>query len=115
MNRILGFFSGGVAQLEAAQAQAKLRDQHPAFLLDVRQPEEYAAAHIEGALLIPLSELGSRLGELPQDREIICVCHSGNRSDVAARALTERGYHAFNLRGGIISWARAGLPIRPNS
>jgi rhodanese-related sulfurtransferase len=49
---------------------------------------------------------------LPQDREIICVCRSGNRSGAAARQLVAAGYNAFNLRGGMNSWQRAGLPIK---
>jgi len=50
--------------------------------------------------------------ELPKDREIICVCHSGNRSQAATRQLSTAGYQVTNLNGGMIAWVRAGLPIK---
>jgi phage shock protein E len=112
----MGFFSGlfgsSLPSLDAGQAQAKLRQKPAPFLLDVRQPDEYRSGHIEGARLIPLGELGQRLAELPRDAEIICVCHSGNRSSHATRLLGDRGYQAINLRGGMIAWAGAGLPVK---
>jgi rhodanese-related sulfurtransferase len=61
--------------------------------------------------LIPLGELSLRMKELPRNREIVCVCHSGNRSYTAARQLSAAGYKVSNLRGGMIAWGRAGLPI----
>jgi rhodanese-related sulfurtransferase len=112
----MGLFSGllgsPVPSLDAGQAQAKLRQKPAPFLLDVREPDEYRSGHIEGARLIPLGELGRRLGELPRDSEIICVCHSGSRSSSATRLLSGKGYHAINLRGGMSAWAGAGLPVK---
>ena len=49
-------------------------------MLDVRQPDEWAAGHIEGATLIPLGELADRVAEVPADRQVVVVCRSGNRS-----------------------------------
>jgi rhodanese-related sulfurtransferase len=87
--------------------------QKPApFLLDVRQPEEFHEEHIAGAKLIPLNELGRRLQGIPRDREIVCVCRSGNRSGIAVQQLNGVGFKASNLRGGMIAWRRAGFPIR---
>jgi rhodanese-related sulfurtransferase len=85
------------------------------LLIDVRQPEEYAAGHIHGAKLIPLGELSERARELPKDREIICVCRSGNRSGSATRMLASAGYQAINMTGGMIAWTRAGLPVKKGS
>lgn len=79
------------------------------FLLDVRQPYEWAEAHIEGATLIPLDELRDRLADVPR-RPIVVVCRSGARSGVAADALSGAGYDAVNLDGGMIAWMAAGLP-----
>ncbi len=83
-------FGTSVPALDAAQAQARLHQQPAPFVLDVRQPEEYQAGHIDGARLIPLGELGQRVKELPTDREIICVCASGSRSSQATRELVAR-------------------------
>jgi rhodanese-related sulfurtransferase len=106
------FGSSSLPSVDAAQAQIRLHQTPAPLLLDVRQPDEYQAGHIEGAQLMPLGELGQRLQELPAGREIICVCQSGSRSSHATRELVARGYRATNLNGGMIAWTRAGLPIR---
>ncbi len=82
------------------------RERTPHLLLDVRQPEEYATAKIEGALLIPLAELPSRLAELPKDRPLVVMCHHGMRSAHAVHHLREAGFDALNLSGGIDAWSR---------
>ncbi len=98
--------------MTAAEARARIDSPTPPFLLDVREPYEYAAGHIDGARLLPLGELGRRLKELPQDREILVICRSGNRSGAATRQLVQAGYRAVNLSGGMIGWQRAGFPSR---
>jgi NADPH-dependent 2,4-dienoyl-CoA reductase/sulfur reductase-like enzyme/rhodanese-related sulfurtransferase len=70
------------------------------FLVDVRDPAEFKAGHIEGALNIPLGNLRERLGELPGDREIWTYCFVGQRSYFAVRALVQRGFKARSLSGG---------------
>ncbi len=77
------------------------------LLIDVRQPSEYTKKHIPGAVLMPVSELQSRVFELPSDRELVFYCHSGGRSafaaDLAAEAeVTEK--KIWNLAGGIMAW-----------
>ncbi len=106
------FGQSSAHMLDAVQASARLEQTPRPFLLDVRQPEEYKQGHISGAELIPLGELGQKMRRIPKDREVICVCHSGNRSSVAARQLAAAGYKVSNLRGGMISWERAGLPVK---
>jgi rhodanese-related sulfurtransferase/rubrerythrin len=76
-------------------------------LIDVRQPAEYAAGHIPGAHFLPLSELETRLFDLPADRDLVFYCRSGARSMAAAALaaeaeVTEKGI--YNLRGGILAW-----------
>lgn len=115
MGLISHLFGSSTPALNATQVQARLRQKPKPFLLDVRQPEEYEAGHIEGARLIPLGELGQRMGELPSEAEIICVCRSGNRSGYAVQMLSGRGYRTFNLSGGMIGWSRAGLPVKTGS
>ena len=83
------------------------------FFLDVREPAEYVEAHIAGSTLIPLSQLANRISKLPQDRPIVAVCRSGNRSSVAVSVLTRAGFNTvLNLRGGMLAWARSGLPTK---
>lgn len=84
---------------------AALIQEGTAFVLDVRTPEEYAEAHLKGAVLIPDYELPQRVGELPADKNavILVYCRSGRRSAGAVRFLRERGYaKAFNM-GGLAS------------
>jgi rhodanese-related sulfurtransferase len=109
------FIGKPVNQVNPEQVSNQLRQKPAPILVDVRQPEEYIQGHIGGAKLIPLSELRQRLTELPNNREIICVCRSGNRSDFAARQLDSAGYKVSNLQGGMIAWARAGHPIKKGS
>ena len=82
------------------------RRQTPHYLLDVRQPEEFATARIEGSVLIPLNELPARLAELPHGTPIVVMCHHGMRSAHAVHHLREAGYDAINLAGGIDAWSR---------
>jgi rhodanese-related sulfurtransferase len=98
-------------RVSARDAQTRLAADPAPLLLDVREPSEFKQARIDGAVLIPLGQLQARVGELPQEREIIVVCASGSRSGVAVNALRKAGYNASNLEGGIGAWARAGLPV----
>lgn len=82
------------------------RENKPHFLLDVRQPEEYATARIEGAVLIPLAELPGRLGALPRSLPLVVLCHHGVRSAHAVHHLRAAGFDALNLSGGIDAWSR---------
>jgi rhodanese-related sulfurtransferase len=85
-----------------------------AFVLDVREPAEWADGHIPGATLIPLGELVDRVGEVPRDRSILVVCHSGNRSAQGRDILLGAGFASVtSLDGGMIDWAAAGMPIEP--
>ena len=79
-----------------------------AFVLDVRQPDEYEAGHVPGAVLIPLDQLGARQDELPADRELLVICRSGGRSAAAVEALAAAGYDAVNIAGGTMAWIDAG-------
>lgn len=95
-----------VAQISVRELQNELDQQHTLLLLDVRNPAEYAIAHLEGSRLIPLPELEQRLGELPRDLPIVCYCHSGQRSTRAAQLLQLRGFsNVRSLHGGIEAWS----------
>lgn len=77
------------------------------FIVDVRQPDEYAAGHIEGAINLPLGELLQNLGELPDSKTapILLYCHSQKRATHALVVLHELGYlKVFNLEGGYVAY-----------
>jgi rhodanese-related sulfurtransferase len=82
-------------------------------LLDVRSPEERAQGFIPGSLHIPLPQLRERAGELPQDKEIVVYCQSGQRSYYACRILTQKGFRARNLTGSYRTWEVAPIHNRP--
>lgn len=77
-------------------------------VLDVREPYEWEAGHIEGAHHIPLQELPVRLDELPGEGQLLVVCKVGGRSAQAVAYLTHYGREAVNLDGGMLDWAGAG-------
>jgi len=90
----------------------KLASTAPPLVIDVRQPAEIAAeGTVAGAVAIPLGELPARAGELPSDRQIVCVCKVGMRSFNAAAFLRQRGLDAANMAGGMAAWVGAGLPV----
>jgi len=78
-------------------------------LLDVREPMEWDAGHIEQALHIPMGQLNARVDEIPSDQPIVVVCRSGNRSQAVTDALNRAGWTAHNLEGGMYAWQEAGL------
>ncbi len=81
------------------------------FLLDVREPQEWMAGHVARAVHIPMGELVQRVGELPRDRRIVCMCRSGNRSGRVVAWLLQQGYDAVNLAGGAQRWSSFGHPL----
>jgi rhodanese-related sulfurtransferase len=91
----------GVPEVQAADVPAE------AYLLDVREPNEWVAGHATGAVHIPMAQVPGRLAELP-DAEIVVVCKSGGRSAQVTEFLLARGHRAVNLAGGTAAWQRAG-------
>lgn len=83
-----------------------------AFLLDVREQSEWNEAHINGAVLIPLGQLSTRLSEIPTDQDVLIICRSGNRSAQARDLLRAAGYpNTTSIDGGMNAWITAGLPV----
>lgn len=83
-------------------------------VLDVREPDEWAAGRIAGSVHIPVGELVARQDEVPEDLPLVVVCRSGNRSAFATEMLVRAGYEAENLAGGLQAWHAAGLALEPN-
>jgi rhodanese-related sulfurtransferase len=112
MSFLSNLFGPSIPKLTAVEVSEKLKfGKHP-LVIDVRQPEEFHQGHIAGAKLIPLGELYKRMKDLPQSREIVCVCASGSRSSSAARTLAKEGYAVFDMQGGMLAWKHAKLPVQ---
>lgn len=102
--------TGGPLQISVAEAAAQ-RDAG-AFILDVREPDEWEDFHVPGSTHIPLGQLAERTGELPRDQAIVVVCRSGNRSQQGRDILLEAGFaEVTSMRGGLNEWQSLGLPI----
>lgn len=82
-----------------------------ASLVDVRNPDEFEAGHVPGAVLIPLPEIPDRVGEIPTDRTVLFICRSGARSGQAVDFLRGRGIDAVNVAGGTLAWIDEGKPL----
>lgn len=82
-------------------------------IVDVREPYEWEAGHIEGSVHIPLAQVmaGQEQGRLDPSQPVVLVCKSGNRSELAALMLQARGFKAENFEGGTESWVALGLPL----
>lgn len=83
----------------------ELLPQGAVTLLDVRELHEYRSGHIKGSTLIPLMELSKRIHEVPGDRLVVTICHSGRRAEQARRILHSKGFDRVRtLKGGITQW-----------
>ena len=82
-------------------------------ILDVREPYEWDAGHIEEAVHVPLADVMAGRGteQLDPSRPVVVVCRTGNRSELASVMLRARGFETRNLEGGTERWVAAGLPI----
>ena len=122
---IVGYLDGGLEAWRAAggdvaagrawtviELAAALRGSEPPLVLDVRQADEYAAAHVPGARHLMAGDLPDRLAELPRDRAIATICASGYRASVAASLLRQAGFEDVAwVEGGLPTWQAAGLPV----
>jgi adenylyltransferase/sulfurtransferase len=96
----------GAAEIAAGELAPRLRGPEPPLLLDVREEWEWEAAHLDGALHIPLGQLPARLREVDTRREVVTICHHGMRSLAARELLLGAGFSRVkSLAGGIDQWA----------
>jgi len=105
-----------VRQLTPHEVHARMASASPPFLLDVREPEEFRGelGHVAGSVLVPLRELPAQTDRLgaARDRDVIVVCRAGVRSATAAAILTGSGFErVWNLKGGMLDWNDARLPV----
>jgi len=125
MNRLLPllvflFLSGCISgseweRVDVIAFDEAISEDNGGFLLDVRTTSEWEQdGYIENATLIPHTQLESREGELPQDKDslILLYCRSGNRSQDAAQTLVDMGFtNIIELESGITGWKDAGMPV----
>ena len=95
-----------IPEIDVDELAARLPD--GPTLIDVREVDEYEQAHVPGAILMPLSELGEQLDEVPADVPLLLICKSGVRSLRAAEALARRGHDVANVAGGTDGWVASG-------
>jgi len=105
-----------VRQLTPDEVRARMAGPAPPLLLDVREPEEFRGelGHIAGSVPIPLRELAARAPELApfKEKDLVAVCRAGVRSATAVAILTGLGFeHVSNLKGGMLDWNDARLPV----
>lgn len=102
-------------EITATELKARMDAGDDIQLIDVRQPDEYAFAKIEGAKLIPLGEIIQRMGELDDSRDTVVHCKMGGRSARAIEALRAAGYTGDlkNMKGGITAWSNEVDPKVP--
>ncbi|MBI4597345.1 MAG: rhodanese-like domain-containing protein [Candidatus Omnitrophica bacterium] len=106
----------GAAYVTVAEVKAQLEAATPVTFLDVREADEFAAGHLEGARNISYDQVASITAELPNDQPIILYCiHSAHRAPEAAKTLAGLGFaKAVVLEGGIVAWQAGGQTIRAN-
>jgi len=93
------------------QRTREMLDSGDALVVDVREPYEREAGHIEGTRHIELERLSSQADTLPRDRPVVFHCRLGARSAMAAQAFRAAGYDAWSMAGGLQRWHEEGLPV----
>jgi rhodanese-related sulfurtransferase len=95
-----------LSNLTPAEIRDALATRTDLLLVDVREPAEYAIAHIEGATLMPMQTIPEQLATLPRDKEIMLHCHHGMRSEMAGNFLLAQGFsRVSHMVGGIDRWS----------
>ena len=82
-----------------------------AYLIDVRESDEWQAGHAPDAVHLPLSELVGRVEEVPADCDVYVICKVGGRSEQAVRYLNQSGRTTVNVSGGMLAWHASGRPM----
>jgi hydroxyacylglutathione hydrolase/adenylyltransferase/sulfurtransferase len=100
-------------EITADQAAKALQDGN-ATVIDVREPYEREAGHIEGTQHIELERLASKAETIDRDKPVIFICRLGSRSLMAAQAFRRAGYDAYSMAGGITAWQERNLPLAPD-
>ena len=105
-------FDSASLEVTPEQTQAALTDDS-AQVVDVREPNEWEAGRIDGALHVGLNELGANAAKIDTDRPVVFYCLSGSRSAMAAQAFRGVGVDAYSMAGGMQRWQEEQRPIAP--
>jgi rhodanese-related sulfurtransferase len=97
--------------LEVMDAATAFANKDEVCYLDVREPYEWDAGHIDGSLHMPIGDIQSRFEELDKATPIVVVCQVGQRSALVSEFLAAKGYDAQNLEGGLDAWTSRGYPL----
>jgi len=81
------------------------------LLVDVREPNEFVAGHVPGAVPIPMGQLANRLDEFDKSSRVFVICASGSRSSAMTDLLRGAGFDAVSVAGGTGAWTRSGRPV----
>ncbi len=85
-------------------------------VVDVRAESEFSEGRVPGSIVAPLSHLAERVRDVPREARVVLVCQSGTRSAIGASVLASLGFQSIaNMPGGVVEWARAGLPLERDS
>ena len=105
--------ASSIQTISPQEAAALIENRPDLLILDVRTPQELRNGFIERSILTPFWSLVRGTVNLPKDRPLLLVCAVGGRSYAAGQMLIRSGYReVYNLRGGIVAWTHAGLPLR---
>lgn len=106
-------FFGGVKEIDAPELGRWLETESEGLrIIDVREMAEIAQGTIHSAEAIPLATLPVRLNEFEREQKLVIICRSGARSAQACQFMKQQGYdNVYNLRGGMIGWSHASLPV----
>lgn len=107
-----------VETVSPREFQTRLAESSDAYLLDVRRPDEFAAGHLEGAHLLnwlDTAKFKQDINNIDKSQTIFIYCRSGRRSNAAAEYLSAEGYTVVDMKGGILSWEKDGLPLTTES
>jgi rhodanese-related sulfurtransferase len=104
-----------IINISAKEFRELIKTKENLEIIDVRQPEEYAIIYIKDSKLIPLNEIAGRMNEIDFTKEVVFLCRSGSRSNIAASIAAAVGHEAKNLEGGIYAcykeWGGEDLEI----
>lgn len=106
-------FIEGISHLDSTELQVIVADHaNPVIVIDVREPEEYKAAHIAGLPLIPMGNIIDIIDQLDKSKEYVFVCRSGRRSFEVAKFFRANGFErVHNFKGGMLDWQEQGLTV----
>lgn len=92
--------------IDSEKLTAMITSNENMVIVDLREPDLFAAGRVSGAVNIPFDQIGTRYKELPKDKKVVFVCHTGRMGTESGNLLLENGYkQVYNLEGGMAKWS----------